>query len=146
MATESGQNLSNHAQFTPMYHYFTTPLSLIYLVWAVRRVFGTPNADTAFALVGALAIFGLVAVARLSPLRVQDRVIRLEERLRLARVLPADLQPRIEELRPRQLIALRFAADGEVTDLVRKVLANPAMTSKEIKSQVKNWRGDYFRA
>jgi hypothetical protein len=144
--TKPTQSFEKHAQFTPIYHYFTTPLAFVYLVWAIRRLITNPNADTVFMLVGALAILGLVAVTRLSPLRVQDRLIRLEERLRLARVLPADLQSRIEELAPRHLVALRFAPDAEVSDLVRKVLANPAMTPKEIKQQVRNWRADFFRA
>jgi len=145
MASDS-QNFSNHAQFTPAYHYFTAPLSMVFLIWSVKRAISTPNADTMYMLVGALCITGLATVARISPLRVQDRVIRLEERLRLARVLPADLQPRIEELAPRHLVALRFAGDSEVTELVRQVLANPAMTQKEIKQQIKQWKPDFFRA
>jgi len=145
MANESGQNFGNHAQFFPPYHFFAAPLGIVYLVWSIKRLFSMPSADSAYALVGALAIFGAMTVLRLSPLRVQDRLIRLEERLRLARVLPADLQPRIEELRPSHLVALRFAPDNEVTELVRKVLANPAMKQKEIKTQIRNWKADYFR-
>lgn len=140
------QSAASHAQWTPVYHFFTSPLSVIFLIWSIRRLIVNPNADTAYFMVGALAIVGLVAVARLSPLRVQDRVIRLEERLRLMRILPADLHPRIEEISPRHLIALRFASDAEVTDLVRKVLANPGIAPKEIKQQIKNWRSDFFRA
>jgi hypothetical protein len=97
-------------------------------------------------LVGALALVGAIAMLRLSALRVQDRVIRLEERLRLGRLLPTDLQPRIEEIRPSHLIALRFASDAEVTDLVRRVLADPSIKPKAIKQQIKNWKADYFRA
>jgi hypothetical protein len=144
--SQKQQSFESHAQWTPIYHFFTSPLALIYTIWAIRRVITNPNVDTAFMLVGALAVMGLSAVVRVSPLRVQDRIIRLEERLRLGRLLPADLQPRIEELTPRQLIALRFASDAEVTDLVRKVLANPAMTQKEIKQAVRTWRPDFFRA
>jgi hypothetical protein len=144
--TPKTQSAANHTQWTPIYHYFTSPLALIYTIWAIKRVISNPNLDTAFMLVGALAVMGLSAVVRLSPLRVQDRIIRLEERLRLGRILPADLQPRIEELRPSHLVALRFAGDDELTDLTRKVLANPAMTQKEIKGMVRNWRADFFRA
>ncbi len=143
---QSTQNADSHTQWTPIYHFFTSPLAIIFLIWSAKRLVANPGLDTAYFMVGALAIFGLVAVARLSPLRVQDRLIRLEERLRLARVLPADLQPRIEELAPRHLVALRFAGDDELTDLVRKVLANPAMTQKEIKQAVRTWRADHFRA
>jgi hypothetical protein len=118
---------------------------VLYLGWSVQRLLASPGADTAYALVGALAIFGAASVARLSPLRAQDRLIRLEERLRLARLLPVDLQPQIEALRPAHLVALRFASDDEVEGLVRKVLANPAMTTKEIKQQITRWRPDHFR-
>ncbi len=143
----SGQSYKNHAQFTPIYHYFTSPISLIYLVWTVKRLIANPGSDTAYALVGALAITGLVAVSRLSPLRVQDRVIRLEEQLRYAKLLPADIVEKAEStFSPRHYIALRFASDAELPELVNKVLANPAMTQKEIKQAIKTWRGDYFRA
>jgi hypothetical protein len=146
MANESGQNFGNHAQLVPGYHYITSPLGLIYVIWSIKRLISMPGADTAYALVGSLAIFGAIAFARVSPLKVQDRVIRLEERLRLTRVLPADLQSRIEEIRPGHLVALRFAPDAEVTDLVRKVLADPGIKPKEIKAQIRNWKADYFRA
>ncbi|MBY0488534.1 MAG: hypothetical protein K2R93_01720 [Gemmatimonadaceae bacterium] len=143
----SGQSYKNHAQFTPAYHYFTSPISLIYLVWTVKRLISNPGNDTAYALVGALAITGLVAVTRLSPLRVQDRLIRLEEQLRYAKLLPAEIAAKAEStFSPRHYIALRFASDAELPELVNKVLANPSMTQKEIKQAIKNWRGDYFRA
>ncbi len=146
MANDSGQNFGNHAQFTPIYHYFTAPLAVAFWIWAAWRAMHLRDVQSHFDLLGATVIFGLVAVTRVSPLRVQDRIIRLEEQLRLARLLPADLQARIGELRPSHFVGLRFASDDEVTGLVRKVLANPAMTSKEIKQQVTHWRADYFRA
>lgn len=121
-------------------------MAAIFLVWSIVRLVKNPSNDTAYMLVGALALEAGVLMLRVSALRVQDRVIRLEERLRLGRLLPADLQPRIEELRPSHLVALRFASDGEVTDLVRQVLANPSMKQSEIKKQVKQWRPDHFRA
>lgn len=142
----STQSFANHAQYTPGYHFFTSPLGLIFLVWTIKRTIDNPNADTVYMLVGALALVGAITMLRLSALRVQDRVIRLEERLRLGRLLPADLVPRIEEIRPSHLIALRFASDAEVTDLVRKVLADPSIKPKAIKQQIKNWKADYFRA
>jgi hypothetical protein len=107
----STQSFANHAQYTPGYHFFASPLGLIFLAWTIKRTIDNPNADTAYMLVGALALVGAIAMLRLSALRVQDRVIRLEERLRLGRLLPTDLQPRIEEIRPSHLIALRFASD-----------------------------------
>ena len=140
------QSFEKHAQYTPGYHYFTSPLGIIFVIWSIQRLIANPGIDTAYMLVGALALFGAIAMLRLSSLRVQDRIIRLEERLRLARILPTDLQAQIESLRPSHLIALRFASDAEVTDLVRKVLADPTIKPKEIKRQVRSWRADYFRA
>jgi hypothetical protein len=140
------QSFSNHRQLNPLYHFVAQPLGLIFLIWSVQRVISNPNADTAYMLVGALALAAAIGVARTQVLRTQDRLIRLEERLRLKRVLPAELQARIDELRPRHLIALRFASDEEVTDLAREVFANPALTPKEIKQKVRQWRADHFRA
>jgi hypothetical protein len=146
MATERTQNLSNHAQWTPAYHFVTVPLGLLYLGWAVRRVMENGTADNWFILVGALALTGAISVSRLQALKVQDRVIRLEERLRLTALLPADLQPHIGRLRASHLIALRFASDDEVPALVREIVANPGITPKAIKGRVRNWRSDWFRA
>ena len=143
---KAGQSFANHAQYTPLYHFVAQPLGLVFLIWSVQRVIQNPNIDTAYMLVGALALAAAIGVARAQVLRTQDRLIRLEERLRLARVLPADLHPRIGELRPSHLIALRFASDEEVPDLVRMVLANPSLRQKEIKQKVRQWRADHFRA
>ena len=73
---QSTQNADSHTQWTPIYHFFTSPLAIIFLIWSAKRLVANPGLDTAYFMVGALAIFGLVAVARLSPLRVQDRLIR----------------------------------------------------------------------
>ena len=79
------------------------------------------------------------------PLRAQDRIIRLEERIRLERLVPADLRGRVGELTPDQLIALRFAPDNEVPELARRVLGGELKTRADIKGAVKNWRGDHLR-
>jgi hypothetical protein len=84
--------------------------------------------------------------ARAFPITVQDRVIRLEETLRMERLLPADLKPRIGELAVGQFIALRFASDAELADLVRKVLDERIADTKAIKQLVKHWRPDHLRA
>lgn len=141
------QSFANHAQYTPLYHFFASPLAAVFLVWSLARFFAIPGADTGYLLVGALALFGVTAVGRLSPLRVQDRLIRLEEQLRYARVLTPELATRAEAaFSPRHYIALRFASDAELPTLVEQVITNPAMKGKEIKQQIKVWRGDYFRA
>jgi len=144
--SKTPQSYANHAQYSPLYHYFTSPMALVFLVWSLTRFFKEPSADTGYFLVGALAMFGVVSVSRLSPLRAQDRLIRLEEQLRYQRVLPAALvEQAMNTFSPRHYIALRFASDAELAGLVEKVIANPAMKGKEIKQQIRNWRGDYFR-
>ena len=143
---EPTQSFSSHTRWMPAYHFFAAPFSLIFFFWSVKRAITSPTADSLFMVVGALAILGLAAVSRVTPLRVQDRLIRLEERLRLYRVLPADLHANVEQFRPRQLIALRFAPDAELPDLARKLIATPAMTPKEIKQAIRQWRADHFRA
>ncbi len=140
------QSFANHAQYVPMYHFFTSPLSLIFVIWSVKRLIANPGAETTYMLVGSLALFGAVAVSRLSPLRAQDRLIRLEEQLRYARLLPADLAARAQAaFSPRHYIALRFASDAELASLVEVVIKNPELKGKEIKSKIKTWRPDMFR-
>jgi hypothetical protein len=79
-------------------------------------------------------------------LAVQDRVIRLEMRLRLQEVLPADLRPRITDLTRQQFVCLRFASDSELPDLVRQILSGSLKSTGDIKKAVKDWQGDYLRA
>jgi hypothetical protein len=146
MSTARTQNFSNHAQWTPAYHFITVPLVLVYLIWAVRRALADSTPEHWFFLVGALGLTCAAAASRLMALRVQDRLIRLEERLRLMQILPPDLQPQVGRLRVPHLVALRFASDEEAPALVREIVANPGITPKEIKQQVKHWRADWFRA
>jgi len=94
----------------------------------------------------ALGLVALALFSRVQALTVQDRIIRLEERLRMRQLLPADLHPHIDTLTHRQLVALRFASDQELADLVRDVVAGQLATPKEIKQRVRNWRPDWLRA
>ena len=140
------QNFANHAQYTILYHFFTSPLALIFVIWSAWRAITIRDVETHYMLVGSLALFGAVSVARLSPLRAQDRLIRLEEQLRYARVLPAELAARAQaSFSPRHYVALRFASDGELASLVEMVLKNPQLKGKEIKSKITTWRPDHFR-
>lgn len=144
--TSTPQTYATHSQYLPLYHFFASPLALVFFVWTVIRLIKQPNADTVYMLVGALALIGVVAVSRVSPLKAQDRLIRLEERLRYARLLPADLVQRAEAVfRPRHYIALRFASDAELPALIEQVLANPEIKAKALKQQIKVWRPDTFR-
>jgi hypothetical protein len=143
---ESTQSYKNHTRWFPPFHFFVMPVLLLNVLVAVREVFVDPNRSSGFALVVALALLMLALCARAMAITVQDRVIRLEMRLRLREYLPVDLQGRIDELTPRQLVALRFAGDAEMTDLVREVFAGSLATEKAIKMRIKNWKGDFLRA
>ena len=139
------QNYANHVRFDPKYHFFAAPVLVINIIVRLVYLVRWPGLGTAWDVLVAVAL-GLIAwVARTYPLRAQDRVIRLEETLRLTRLLPDDLRARIPELRPSQLVAMRFCSDDELPALARSVLAGETKSPKEIKQQVKSWRADWLR-
>ena len=117
---------------------------LISFLIAVWSAISNPTFINIWNIVFLAALVVGVFLIRIYPLKVQDRVIRLEERLRLSILLPEPLRSRIPELTEDQLVGLRFASDGEVASLVEKTLANK-WTRKEIKANIRNWRPDYFR-
>jgi hypothetical protein len=143
------QNFANHPKFVPGYHFVAFGILAINLLWSLYRLIsGLPGVQFFDRLLGfavAVALVLLAWYARVFPLKAQDRVIRLEETLRLERLLPPDLRPRIGDLRTGQLIALRFASDAELPELTRAVLDRGITTPKEIKQMVGSWRGDYLR-
>ena len=141
------QNLKNHVRFDPLWHYFIAPLLLINIILAiVATVRNWPEHAHLYGWWIVMAIVGFLAVgkARSHSLKAQDRVIRLEERLRLAALLPADELARSKALTESQLIALRFASDDELPALVKRTLAEN-LTNKQIKAAINSWRPDYFR-
>jgi hypothetical protein len=140
------QNYKSHTRLLPPYHFFVLPVMLINLVNAARHVFQQPTLHSAWEVVFALGLVALALYSRVQAVTVQDRVIRLEERLRLRELLPPDLQSHINALSRAQLIALRFASDEELADLVREVVGGRLTTAKDIKMRVKNWRADWLRA
>jgi hypothetical protein len=143
----SEQNFANHAKFVPAFHFFVLPVLLLNLGWSVHRwKVSSWSVDAAVWVLTSVALLLGFLLARMFALSVQDRVIRLEERLRCERLLPPDLQARIVELEPGQLISLRFASDAELPALARKVLDEKIKHRKTIKQQIKNWRADYLRA
>ena len=113
---------------------------------AIRRLWMDPSGHFAWEAVVAAALLGVAFLSRVQALSVQDRVIRLEMRLRLRGILPADLLPTIEQLTRRQLVALRFASDTELPELIREVIAGRLATSKDIKMRIKDWQADWLRA
>jgi hypothetical protein len=141
------QNFSNHARFFPPFHFFVLPVMLINFGWSIYRwkVSGF-SVDGFISVVVALALaLGFLSARRMA-LSVQDRVIRLEERLRYERLLPADLKPRIGEFTVSQFVSLRFASDAELPALARKVLEEKLNDRKSIKQLIKSWKPDYLRA
>ena len=145
MAERRPQNFENHRRLVPGYHFAVFGALVLYFVYELVRLFRAPSADSAVATLLAVALLGMFYYVRMFALAVQDRVIRLEMRLRLTAILPADLVARIGELDKDQLIALRFAGDEEMADLMREVLTNGIHNRDEIKRRIKDWQADHWR-
>ncbi|MGI8668908.1 MAG: DUF6526 family protein [Aridibacter sp.] len=139
------QNYQNHVRWYPLQHFVLTPMLIAFLIYTIVQMVRFPNVDRAMLLFLAAALMIQSLVARLNALRVQDRLIRLEESLRYREVLPDDLAEKAVNLRTWQMIALRFASDEELPDLVQRTLNREFEQGKEIKLAVKDWRGDYLR-
>lgn len=143
---ERAQNYKNHGRVVPMYHFGVFGIFIVNFLWAVSRLRGGLAGQAVMDLLLAIGLLLLFLSVRPMILRVQDRLIRLEMRLRLREVLPADLQAKIPALTVGQLIGLRFASDAELPDLVREILAGRLTRRREIKMRVKDWQADYLRA
>jgi hypothetical protein len=141
------QNFANHGKLSPPFHFFVVPVMTINLIWSLYRLWAVGFSwDGLERVLLALGLAMGFVGARVMTLKVQDRVIRLEERLRYERVLPAELKPRIGEFTIDQLVSLRFASDAELPALARKVLDEKMSERKAIKQMVKTWKPDYLRA
>jgi hypothetical protein len=140
------QNFKNHTKLVPQFHFFVLPIFLVNIGWQIYRLVHSFSANTVFSLLVAVALLLLAFNARLMVLTVQDRVIRLEMRLRLQEVLPTDLRPRIGEFTAGQLVAMRFASDAELPALARKVLQDKIADRKAIKQLISDWQADELRA
>ena len=143
--TQATQTYGSHRRFIPAYHFFAVPVLLINVIVTAVQFSRDPRAMTGWSVVVALALFLGILLLRFMPLRAQDRVIRLEERVRLERLLPSDLRGRVGELTPAQLIAIRFAADEEAPDLTRRTLNGELKSQGDIKRAIRNWRADHLR-
>lgn len=146
MAQDKLQTFENHARYLPPFHFVVLPLLAINFFRALYLVVADTTAAAFFDLGLAVALVLLALSARAMALAVQDRVIRLEERLRMRALLPADLQSHIEEFTVPQLIGLRFASDEELPALARKVIDERIADRKAIKRLVARWRPDNLRA
>lgn len=153
MAAKAPQSYANHAKLVPAYHFFASTVLLVNLVWALWKLGRALISDaiplTFDAVLAVLVAAALIVIwlyARFFALAVQDRVIRLEMRRRLERLLPDDLKGRIDELKRGQIIALRFAPDDELPDLMREALEGGITDRAKIKKRIKNWHADHWRA
>lgn len=142
---DATQTYQTHTRWVPMYHFVMGPIFLLnFAMAAYDAVTGFSLAST-LGLLLALALVGAFLFLRVFALKAQDRVIRLEERMRMQTLLPDDLKPRIGEFTTNQLIALRFASDEELPELARKVLDENIADQKPIKEAIKRWRPDHQR-
>jgi hypothetical protein len=139
------QTYESHRRYLPIYHFFVEPVLFLNIIAQSMYFYRYRTLFKAWMVVVAVAIFALAWMARSMALKAQDRVIGLEERLRLASVLPPDLQGRIGELSPRQLVAMRFAPDDELTGLVQRCLSGELREGDQIKREIKTWRPDTHR-
>ena len=140
------QNYQNHVRWYPLVHFVIAPLLFLNLIWQIVRLSQEFSLDRAENLLMAVVFLLMNLAARLQTLKVQNRVVRLEESLRYKEILPPDLAFQAEQLPLGTKFALRFACDEELPVLVQKAINGEFKNSKEIKLAVKNWRGDYLRA
>ena len=141
------QNYSNHTRWYPLFHFVVMPLLLLNFIDHIVRIFmNTGDAlGAGFGCVLSIVLILLALASRLMVIKAQDRVIRLEERLRYQRLLPDDVADKASNLEIGQIIALRFASDDELPGLVARTLNGEFAKPKDIKLAIKNWRGDYLR-
>ncbi len=145
---DNSQNYSNHTRWNPLFHFVLVPLLVLNLLNHVVRIFtssGTERWEQGFWAGFSVVLILLALVARLMAMTVQDRVIRLEERLRYRELLSPELAAKASDLSVGQIIALRFASDAELPGLVERTLNGEFAKPKDIKLAIKHWRGDYLR-
>jgi hypothetical protein len=144
MAT-TPQTFANHTRWHAPFHFFVIPVMVINSIWAIVIFVKSPNWNAGWWIIVSLALVVLAFLVRLNALKVQDRLIQFEERLRYHQVLSAALLQQANALKPGQIIALRFAGDDELEELMAAVLAGKFARTKEIKRAIKSWRADTFR-
>ncbi len=142
--SQSPQSLKNHARFDPLFHFVLAWVAIINVIVAIVFVVHRRDFYSVWFLVLSLAAFGALFRLRQYPLKVQDRVIRLEERLRLQALAPSEWHTQIYKLTEDQLIALRFAGDDEVVELAKQALEHN-LSRKQIKERIRSWRADNWR-
>ncbi len=145
MAESSPQTFANHGKFVPAYHFFAIPILGIYVLWTAWTLITAFSAGAVMDLLVALALVVIGFYARVFALKAQDRLIRLEELLRMERVLSSEAKALLPQVRHSLFVALRFAPDEELEGLVKRVAAGELADRKSIKQAIRNWRPDTFR-
>jgi hypothetical protein len=144
MAEKKTQTLDNHSRVDPLFHFIVLPVFIFTAIGGAIRFLWHPSFHSGWFFVISVAAVIAVTKIRVYALKVQDRVIRLEERLRLSLLLSETLRPRIPELSEGQLIALRFASDGEVPKLAERAITEK-LSRADIKKAIQTWRPDDLR-
>ena len=142
---EAVQNYKKHARWLPLFHFFVMPVLLVNVILNVWGLIQVPGPWSVWSVIYAIGLLGLGFLSRIQALTVQDRVIRLEMRLRLAALTP-ELMPRLGEFTMNQLCSLRFAGDAELPVLAQRVLAEKLDDRKAIKRLIRDWQADHLRA
>lgn len=144
MPDKGPQSYKTHRKYVPLFHFLLSSILLLNFLWRLWRLLEPSTERVAEALL-AFALLLVFYYIREFPLRVQDRLIRLEETLRLREVLPPEHHDRIGHITPKQLIGLRFAADKELDELTERIVAGELVGREQIKKAVRNWRPDHQR-
>jgi hypothetical protein len=144
MSDSAPQSLKNHGRLDPPFHLVLLTVLAVNLFIALSFTYGHFSYFSAWLVILSIAVFIPVLKLRTYPLKVQDRVIRLEERIRLQALAPAEWHTQIYKLSEDQLIGLRFASDDEVVELAKQALEEK-LTRKQIKERIKTWRPDDWR-
>ena len=139
------QSFASHTRWHPLFHFLLVPIMVINFIWSIVLCYQHPGWTQGWWIVVSFGLIVMMFLVRLNSLKVQDRLIRLEEQVRCQRVLPAGLAQRASGLRVGQYVALRFASDEELEGLVTEIVEGRISTPAEIKRAIKNWRTDYFR-
>jgi hypothetical protein len=138
------QSYANHTKFDPPFHFFVLSVLLINIFIVGYLLFRHPGIGGTWLLFVSVALFVLAGRVRTWATHLQDRVIRIEERLRLAAVLPEPSRSRIADLSDSQIVGLRFASDAELPALFQRAL-DEKLSRSDIKKAITNWRPDYSR-
>ena len=145
MADGRPQSYANHARYVPLFHFGLLGILVLNFLWSLYVLTRGLSVAAVMGVLMAIAYFGFFFFMRSFATTLQDRVIRVEMRVRLERILPAELKARISELSRDQLVSLRFAGDDEMAGLVREVLEKNLARRAEIKRRIRNWQADHFR-